>query len=174
MASRRRKYKAGYPRYWRRRKSRNVHVGALSRSPQPPAECEKRSGRYVLLYVLYVLQGRSRETARASVTVFARPDLSDDENNTVRRSSSRVSRSPSSFERSTWLKKRRFETASDSRVNRGANRPLYDRNFRRQRVSWNGGIAGRVDTRTTNSGRVAETDPRAARSKNQQSWKKEK
>lgn len=174
MASRRRKYKAGYPRYWRRRKSRNVHVGALSRSPQPPAECEKRSGRYVLLYVLYVLQGRSRETARASVTVFARPDLSDDENNTVRRSSSRVSRSPSSFERSTWLKKRRFETASDSRVNRGANRPLYDRNFRRQRVSWNDGIAGRVDTRTTNSGRVAETDPRAARSKNQQSWKKEK
>lgn len=174
MASRRRKYKAGYPRYWRRRKSRNVHVGALSRSPQPPAECEKRSGRYVLLYVLYVLQGRSRETARASVTVFARPDLSDDENNTVRRSSFRVSRSPSSFERSTWLKKRRFETASDSRVNRGANRPLYDRNFRRQRVSWNGGIAGRVDTRTTNSGRVAETDPRAARSKNQQSWKKEK
>ena len=87
MAGRRRKYKAGYPRYWRRRKSRNVHVGALSRSPQPAAECEKRSGRYVLLYVLYVLQGRSRETARAAVIVFARPDLSDDENNTVRRSS---------------------------------------------------------------------------------------
>lgn len=174
MAGLRRKYKAGYPRYWRRRKSRNVHVGALSRSPQPPAECEKRSGRYVLLYVLYVLQGRSRETARAAAIVFARPDLSDDENNTVRRSSFRISRSPSSFETSTWPKKLRFETASDSRVNRGANRPLYERNFRRRRVSWNGGIAERVDTKTTNSRRAAKTDPRAARSKNQQTWKKEK
>lgn len=91
-----------------------------------------------------------------------------------RRSFFRVPRSSSSFESTTWPKKRRFETASDSRVNRVANRPLYERNFRRQRVSWNGGIAERVDTKTTNSRRVAKTDPRAARSKNQQTWKKEK
>ena len=65
VASRRRKYKAGYPRYWRRRKSRNVHVAVHYRAAHSLRPNARNASRADIVHAVCVRVRMNRKGVAA-------------------------------------------------------------------------------------------------------------